>query len=105
MWSPWTGIVDWALVCRHFAQEFQKMGGKIFLNYEVIGFSEMTESKEKGELAPILVQSKDRVGLRTLYNFSFPISLSCVFILVYTHKECADMWWFTLGPFGSNDRM
>ncbi|OAD57083.1 L-2-hydroxyglutarate dehydrogenase, mitochondrial [Eufriesea mexicana] len=60
LWSPWTGIVNWALVCRHFAQEFQKMGGKIFLNYEVIGFSEMTESKGKGELAPILVQSKDR---------------------------------------------
>ncbi|XP_017798139.1 PREDICTED: L-2-hydroxyglutarate dehydrogenase, mitochondrial [Habropoda laboriosa] len=60
LWSPWTGIVDWALVCKHFAQDFEKMGGKIFLNYEVTGFSEMTESKGKGELAPISVQSKDR---------------------------------------------
>ncbi|XP_076239818.1 L-2-hydroxyglutarate dehydrogenase isoform X2 [Calliopsis andreniformis] len=58
LWSPWTGIVDWALVCTHFAQEFEKMGGKIFLNYEVTGFSEPRESAGSNELAPITVEGK-----------------------------------------------
>ncbi|XP_034187511.1 L-2-hydroxyglutarate dehydrogenase isoform X2 [Osmia lignaria lignaria] len=60
LWSPWTGIVDWAVVCKHFAEEFQKMGGKIFFNYEVTGFAEMSESKGQEQLSPISVQSKDR---------------------------------------------
>ncbi|XP_003706178.1 L-2-hydroxyglutarate dehydrogenase isoform X1 [Megachile rotundata] len=60
LWSPWTGIVDWSVVCKHFAEDFQKMGGKIILDYEVTGFAEMTESKDQGPLCPISVQSKDR---------------------------------------------
>ncbi|XP_014599044.1 PREDICTED: L-2-hydroxyglutarate dehydrogenase, mitochondrial [Polistes canadensis] len=60
IWSPWTGIVDWALVCKHFAADFQKMGGEIFLNYEVTGFAEMVESQTGGQLAPIVVQSKNK---------------------------------------------
>lgn len=60
IWSPWTGIVDWAVVCKAFAEDFKKMGGEIFLNFEVIGFTEMTESKGKNQLAPISVQSKTR---------------------------------------------
>lgn len=63
IWSPWTGIVDWAVVCQHFANDFQKMGGEIFLNFEVTGFAEMTESKEQCELSPIFVQSKNRVSI------------------------------------------
>ncbi|XP_070168562.1 L-2-hydroxyglutarate dehydrogenase, mitochondrial isoform X2 [Polyergus mexicanus] len=60
LWSPWTGIVDWAVVCKAFAEDFKKLGGEIFLNFEVIGFAEMAESKEKGQLTPISVQSKNR---------------------------------------------
>ncbi|XP_076655798.1 L-2-hydroxyglutarate dehydrogenase [Halictus rubicundus] len=60
LWSPWTGIVDWAVVCKHFAEDFQKMGGQIFLNYEVTGFAEMPESHGEQELAPISVQSKKK---------------------------------------------
>lgn len=63
LWSPWTGIVDWAVVCQHFANDFQKMGGEIFLNFEVTGFTQMAESKGKCELSPISVQSKDRVRI------------------------------------------
>lgn len=61
IWSPWTGIVDWTIVCKSFAEDFQKMGGDIFLNFEVTGFTEMTESKGQTELSPIVVQSKKRV--------------------------------------------
>ncbi|XP_011144717.1 L-2-hydroxyglutarate dehydrogenase, mitochondrial [Harpegnathos saltator] len=60
LWSPWTGIVDWAVVCQHFANDFQKMGGEIFLNFEVTGFAEMAEAKGQSELSPISVQSKNR---------------------------------------------
>lgn len=60
LWSPWTGIVDWGLVCKYFAEDFRKMGGQILLNYEVTGFSEMSESKGEVELAPISVLSKNR---------------------------------------------
>ncbi|KAG5318150.1 L2HDH protein, partial [Pseudoatta argentina] len=60
LWSPWTGIVDWAVVCKSFAEDFQKMGGKIFLNFEVIGFTEMMELKTKSQLSSISVQSKNR---------------------------------------------
>ncbi|XP_011253873.1 L-2-hydroxyglutarate dehydrogenase, mitochondrial [Camponotus floridanus] len=60
IWSPWTGIVDWAVVCKAFAEDFKKMGGEIFLNFEVIGFTEMMESKGESQLAPISVQSKTR---------------------------------------------
>lgn len=37
------------------------MGGKILLNFEVVGFSEMTESKGENDLSPISVHSKDKV--------------------------------------------
>lgn len=53
--------MDWAVVCKSFAEDFQKMGGEIFLNFEVNGFTEMAESKGKNQLAPISVQSKNKV--------------------------------------------
>ena len=59
LWSPWTGIVDWALVCKHFAEEFENMGGDIILNCEVTGFAESYESKDKQELLPIDVISNN----------------------------------------------
>ncbi|KAK0170648.1 hypothetical protein PV328_008475 [Microctonus aethiopoides] len=55
LWSPWTGIVDWGSVCRHFAAEFKKMGGRIILNYEVTGIK---ESNLKEELGPVSVTSR-----------------------------------------------
>lgn len=63
IWSPWTGIVDWGLVCRHFADEFKKMGGEVFLNFEVTGFAECAESKGSNGHAPISIMSKDKTLL------------------------------------------
>ncbi|XP_012274277.1 L-2-hydroxyglutarate dehydrogenase, mitochondrial [Orussus abietinus] len=60
IWSPWTGIVDWALVCRNFAAEFEEMGGKVHLNFEMTGLTEVAESKGKSELAPMALQSRNR---------------------------------------------
>lgn len=61
LWSPWTGIVDWALVCQNFASEFQKMGGDVFLNFEVINFDEVAESTGSSELMPLRVHSETEV--------------------------------------------
>lgn len=62
------------------------MGGKVYLNYEVTGFSEMTESKGKEELSPILVQSKDKVRLDVTRKF---YSLSCAtFFYLVVISQC-----------------
>ncbi|XP_011307583.1 L-2-hydroxyglutarate dehydrogenase, mitochondrial isoform X1 [Fopius arisanus] len=66
IWSPSTGIVDWGEVCRFFASEFEKMGGKVILNNEVTGFRENNESKGGQGLSPISVLSK-KGALQTKY--------------------------------------
>lgn len=38
--SPHTGIVDWAVVARSFANDVEHLGGKILLNHLVTGFVE-----------------------------------------------------------------
>lgn len=78
IWSPWTGIVDWAVVCQHFAEDFKKMGGDIFFNFEVAGFAENVESKGKSELTPLCLYSKNRVSssnFKHLYPNKFIIML------------------------------
>lgn len=35
LWSPHTGIVDWAMVTRHYGVDFEDEGGQIYLNFEV----------------------------------------------------------------------
>ncbi|XP_034255805.1 L-2-hydroxyglutarate dehydrogenase, mitochondrial [Thrips palmi] len=56
--SPHTGIVDWALVTEYYAKDFQNRGGKIFLNFNVTGFSEATDT-QGGEF-PIRVTEPQR---------------------------------------------
>lgn len=64
LWSPHTGIVDWALVTRHYAEDIQSAGGEIFLNYEVNNFSECKEDSE----FPVIIRAKgNNVALQTRY--------------------------------------
>lgn len=35
LWSPQTGIVDFALVTNHYAKDFKELGGEIHLNFQV----------------------------------------------------------------------
>lgn len=112
LWSPWTGIVDWALVCKHFAKDFEKQGGKIFLNYEVTGFAETKETKGMNELAPISVQSKTSVSFTSIYNTfstvvfrSWSIRSAWFYIAEYSGKICAYLRRFTFRPISCNDRM
>lgn len=64
LWSPHTGIVDWALVTRHYADDVEKAGGDIFLNYEVSDFSECKEDSEY----PVVIKAKgSTTTLQTKY--------------------------------------
>lgn len=35
LWSPHTGIVDWALVTQYYGQDFKQAGGDIYLDFNV----------------------------------------------------------------------
>ncbi|XP_063822627.1 L-2-hydroxyglutarate dehydrogenase, mitochondrial [Ostrinia nubilalis] len=44
LWSPHTGIVNWGEVTQSYVKEFQKGGGKTYLNFEVTKFVEAEEA-------------------------------------------------------------
>ncbi|XP_055838171.1 L-2-hydroxyglutarate dehydrogenase, mitochondrial [Episyrphus balteatus] len=46
LWSPQTGIVDWALVTEYYATDFKQAGGKVFLNFKVNKFNETPTNAE-----------------------------------------------------------
>lgn len=46
LWSPHTGIVDFAMVTEYYASDIREMGGKIFLNYEVAKFTETQDNAD-----------------------------------------------------------
>uniref|UniRef100_A0A0N5AWL4 L-2-hydroxyglutarate dehydrogenase, mitochondrial n=1 Tax=Syphacia muris TaxID=451379 RepID=A0A0N5AWL4_9BILA len=60
IWSPHTGIVDWGLVTRSFAEDFEKRGGKVYINYSVDGIHFANESVNAGTANdfPVVLQSK-----------------------------------------------
>ncbi|CAF4893001.1 unnamed protein product [Pieris macdunnoughi] len=45
IWSPHTGIVDWGLVTQYYVKDFEKCGGKSYLNFEVKRFFEGENSE------------------------------------------------------------
>lgn len=47
LWSPHTGIVDWAEVTRSYGQDFAKLGGEILLNFTVKALEIASESQRK----------------------------------------------------------
>jgi len=49
VWSPNTGIVDWALVTEHYGKDFQQLGGNIKTDFPVTGFQEAKESATPGK--------------------------------------------------------
>lgn len=40
LWSPHTGIVDWALVTRHYAHDFVGAGGTVYVDFEAARFAD-----------------------------------------------------------------
>lgn len=43
--SPHTGIVDWAIVTKYYAIDFEKLGGKIIYNFKVDSFKESKDNR------------------------------------------------------------
>ena len=39
IWSPETGIVDWAEVARHYAKVFTTAGGTVLTDFEAVKFT------------------------------------------------------------------
>ena len=39
IWSPETGIVDWAEVARHYARVFTSNGGTVLTDFEAVKFT------------------------------------------------------------------
>ncbi|XP_017776374.1 PREDICTED: L-2-hydroxyglutarate dehydrogenase, mitochondrial [Nicrophorus vespilloides] len=54
LWSPQTGIVDWALVTEYYGKDFKASGGDIHLNFEVTNFEESSNRDY-----PVTIRSKD----------------------------------------------
>lgn len=63
LWSPQTGIVDWALVTEHYGKDFTESGGNIYLNFEAQQFNETATNAEH----PITIVSTQGQQLRTKY--------------------------------------
>jgi len=63
LWSPHTGIVDWAEVTRSYGKDFAEKGGNIHLNFEVTSFKETAESspasKGDGNKYPVSVHGRE----------------------------------------------
>ncbi|XP_053689306.1 L-2-hydroxyglutarate dehydrogenase, mitochondrial isoform X1 [Sabethes cyaneus] len=62
IWSPHTGIVDWALVTQYYAKDFKNAGGDVYLNFEVSKFEE-TEDADY----PTLLRSKTNDTVQSRY--------------------------------------
>lgn len=60
IWSPETGIVDWALVTNHYGTDFKNGGGEIFLNFQANKFRETTDDADY----PVTIESSDGKSVR-----------------------------------------
>lgn len=64
LWSPHTGIVDYAVVTEYYAHDIRQAGGEIILQYEVNKFSENADNSEY----PVLIEAKNSpIKIQTKY--------------------------------------
>lgn len=65
LWSPQTGIVDFACITHHFAKDFTNAGGDIHLKFEVNQFTEGDCSEY-----PVVLRAKNGTQLQSKYVFT-----------------------------------
>ncbi|KAI2801523.1 hypothetical protein BLOT_011077 [Blomia tropicalis] len=65
IWSPNTGIVDWAMVNRSYADDFRSNGGKVLTKFEVSKFR--IDEKDEGKEHPLVITSLDGREIRARY--------------------------------------
>jgi len=64
IWSPETGIVDWAVVTQSYVSNFEKSKGDVFLNFEVVKFKLANEDCDY----PVMVfDSKGKVMIHRFF--------------------------------------
>ncbi|CAG2119593.1 unnamed protein product [Medioppia subpectinata] len=59
IWSPHTGIVDWAQVNESFGKDFESMGGKIYTNFKANKFD--LEDDSNNQLVRVTDSTGDKV--------------------------------------------
>ena len=64
IWSPETGIVDWAEVARHYARVFTDNGGTVLTDFEAVKFTGVTNQRPvyMANQRPVLTFTKHRAG-------------------------------------------
>ena len=70
IWSPNTGIVDWTVVNRSYADDFRANGGEIFTKFEVSAFENKSieqQQKKQLEKYPIVIIGKDGRQIRSRF--------------------------------------
>lgn len=45
LWSPHTGIVDWALVTQHYGEDFVRAGGSVYVDFEARRFEDSGDAQ------------------------------------------------------------
>lgn len=55
--------MDWAVVTDKYAEDFQNAGGKIYLNFKVIGFDGDESSKY-----PVIVRGDNKVSINKFFK-------------------------------------
>lgn len=92
LWSPETGIVDWAEVCRSYGRDFTRDGGQIYLNFAAKKFIETPLNADY----PVTIMGNDNQEISTKYVLTCgglqsdllakltgckPVRLNCDFLL------------------------
>uniref|UniRef100_A0A336LS65 L-2-hydroxyglutarate dehydrogenase, mitochondrial n=1 Tax=Culicoides sonorensis TaxID=179676 RepID=A0A336LS65_CULSO len=63
IWSPETGIVDWARVCRFYGKDFEEAGGHIYLNFQAQNFVETSGDADH----PVTILGNNNQRITTKY--------------------------------------
>lgn len=107
VWSPNTGIVDWALVTEHYSKDFEELGGKVFKNFPVTGFKEANESNKAGDenMHRIRIFGEGgRVCEASFKHWGFKMIL-LLFCTGNQSTVCGYLWWSAIWQTSPNVRM
>ncbi|VIO98431.1 Uncharacterized protein BM_BM6576 [Brugia malayi] len=60
LWSPYTGIIDWGLVTKSYAEDFQNRGGIVYTKYPLKTLLLVGESKKENMVNdyPVMIESE-----------------------------------------------
>ncbi|XP_072938686.1 L-2-hydroxyglutarate dehydrogenase, mitochondrial [Epargyreus clarus] len=62
LWSPHTGIVNWGEVTESYVKDFEKCGGKTYLNFEVSKFVDVDDAEY-----PVMLTNNKKLSIKAKY--------------------------------------